>query len=819
MTVLLMAVCKIVSANWLTIYNFEISAGETKEVSIYLQNNEPYVAFQFDLYLPEEISIESFSANRERIPESTTLSMARVSNGAYRFVAAAMENEPLIGYDGNIITLTVKAAESIAPDRYTGNFNNIKLSRQDAVGDIITWNMDFSVWVLEPTVVTAYNVTRRYGEENPDFGYYYSGSELKGEPTITCAATATSPVGQYDIIVSRGTVSNFNLECVHGTLTIEPAPLTVAADNYTKKQGEPLPEFTLTYYGFMNNETEDVLTVKPTVTTTATAESGPGEYPIMISGGEAQNYELYYVEGRLVVIDADAVAIMAKSYTRQYGKDNPTFEYTVEGAELEGEPVIYCAATATSPVGTYDIIVSQGTVTNYNVSYYGGTLTIEPAPLTITAGTYTKKQGEAMPEFTLTYDGFKNNETEDVLITKPTVSTPATVESAPGMYPVDVSGGEAQNYNILCFGGTLLVTEADPVTITAKSYTRAYGDANPTFEFSSEGATLTGIPEITCEATASSPVGTYPIVIKKGSVTNYNDTYVNGTLTITKAPLAVMAGTYTKKQGEENPEFTLTYDGFKNDETEDVLITKPTSTTTATKESEPGEYVVTVSGGDAKNYELSYTNGKLIVTDADAVVITAKSYSREYGEANPTFEFTSEGAALDGTPEITCEATATSPVGTYPIIIKKGSVTNYNDTYVNGTLTITKAPLTVTVEDATREQYLENPEFVITYTGWKVSDDESVLTKKPIVTTEATKDSPIGEYAIVVSGGEARNYELNYQNGVLTIIESTGIGEISVTSPADVYTLQGHKVRIKATTLEGLPKGVYIVNSKKIVVK
>ena len=54
---------------------------------------------------------------------------------------------------------------------------------------------------------------------------------------------------------------------------------------------------------------------------------------------------------------------------------------------------------------------------------------------------------------------------------------------------------------------------------------------------------------------------------------------------------------------------------------------------------------------------------------------------------------------------------------------------------------------------------------------------------------------------------------------MLTIIESTGIGEISVTSPADVYTLQGHKVRTKATTLEGLPKGVYIVKGNKVVVK
>ena len=602
MTILLMAVCKIVSAQWLTILDFNISAGETKEVSISLDNYEGYVAFQFDLYLPEGITIESYSANRERIPESTTLSMAQVNNGAYRFVAAAMERQPLVGNNGNIITLTVKAAETIEPNWYTGRFNNIKLSRQDAEGTTYPWDMDFPVWVMEPTVVKAYNYTRIYGEENPDFGYWIEGPGIDGEPTITCEATATSPVGTYDIIISRGTISNYNLECVHGTLTIEPAPLTVEVGTYTKKQGDPLPEFTLNYIGFMNGETEDVLTKKPIATTPATAESGPGEYPINISGGEAQNYTLYYTDGRLIVYDADAVAIIAKSYTREYGEENPVFEYTVEGAELEGEPDIYCAATATSPAGQYDIIVSQGTVTNYNVTYVAGTLTIGLAPLTIAAGTYTKKQGEAMPEFTLTYTGFKNGETEDVLITKPTVSTPATVDSAPGTYPVNVSGGEAQNYYITCYGGLLQVIEADHVKVTAKSYTRAYGDANPTFEYTVEGAELVGQPTITCAATETSPVGTYDIIVTQGTVTNYNVTYVAGTLTITKAPLTIAAGTYTKKQGDPMPEFTLTYTGFKNNETKDVLTKQPTVSCEATEASAPGEYPVAVSGASVILY-------------------------------------------------------------------------------------------------------------------------------------------------------------------------------------------------------------------------
>ena len=276
------------------------------------------------------------------------------------------------------------------------------------------------------------------------------------------------------------------------------------------------------------------------------------------------------------------------------------------------------------------------------------------------------------------------------------------------------------------------------------------------------GAVLDGTPEITCEATATSPVGTYDIIVKQGSVKNYNVTYVKGTLTITKAPLAVKAGTYTKKQGEDNPEFTLTYEGWKNNETEAVLTKKPTAKTTATKESEPGEYEVTVSGGEATNYALTYTNGKLIVTEADVVVVTAKSYTRTYGDDNPVFEYEVSGAALDGTPEITCEATATSPVGTYDIIVKQGSVKNYNVTYMKGTLTITKAPLAVKAGTYTKKQGEENPEFTLTYEGWKNNETEDVLTKKPTATTTATKGSEPGEYEVTVSGGEAQNYELSY---------------------------------------------------------
>ncbi|MBQ8095714.1 MAG: hypothetical protein IJ243_01305 [Prevotella sp.] len=109
-------------------------------------------------------------------------------------------------------------------------------------------------------------------------------------------------------------------------------------------------------------------------------------------------------------------------------------------------------------------------------------------------------------------------------------------------------------------------------------------------------------------------MGTYDIVITKGSVQSYNVAYVNSTLTITKAPLTVGVEDATITEGDALPAFTLTYDGFRCGDTEATAFTvKPHATTEATAASAPGEYPITVGGGEAKNYELSYTGGTLTI--------------------------------------------------------------------------------------------------------------------------------------------------------------------------------------------------------------
>ena len=84
--------------------------------------------------------------------------------------------------------------------------------------------------------------------------------------------------------------------------------------------------------------------------------------------------------------------------------------------------------------------------------------------------------------------------------------------------------------------------------------------------------------------------------------------------------------------------------------------------------------------------------------------------------------------------------------------------------------TINKVPLTVMANDTTMVYGEELPELTATITGFVNDEDSTILTKQPVITTEATATSPVGEYAITVSGAAAQNYDFTYEEGAkLTI--------------------------------------------------
>lgn len=82
---------------------------------------------------------------------------------------------------------------------------------------------------------------------------------------------------------------------------VEQAMLTVTANDHTILLDAAIPELTLTYTGFANNDTESVLDVAPTASTLATSTSPVGDYAITVSGGSDNNYAFTYVEGMLTI--------------------------------------------------------------------------------------------------------------------------------------------------------------------------------------------------------------------------------------------------------------------------------------------------------------------------------------------------------------------------------------------------------------------------------------------------------------------------------------------------------------------------------------
>ena len=683
-------------------------------------------------------------------------------------------------------------------------------------------SIEISDWIYGDTpVLPIVNGNTSKG----DVTYYYKNVRDKDY-----GSTVPVNVGEYHlfaVIAAKGHYKSAKTSEIPFSIT--KAPLTITAKSYTIRQGSALPTFEATYEGFKNNETSAVLTKQPAITT-ATSASEPGEYEITISGAEAQNYEISYVKGKLTIVDADALFVRAKSYTIKYGDELPTFEFTSEGATIEGTPTISCEATSASPVGTYPIVITKGSVTHYNTTFVNGTLTIEKAPLKITAKSYTIKQGEELPTFEATYEGFKNNETSTVLTKQPAITTTATSASEPGEYEITISGAEAKNYEISYVKGKLTIAKADAVTVKAKSYTIKYGDELPKFEFTSEGATLKGTPEIKCEATSKSPVGTYTIVISKGSVTNYNDTYVNGTLTIEKAPLTITAKSYTIKQGEDLPTFEATYEGFKNNETSAVLTKQPTITTTATSASAPGEYEITISDAEAQNYEISYVAGKLTIEAVEIVPISEteeKSFSQQVDETtdlqNTVIDNTyynmdaTNGDGYDVTEQALVLNSTTSSTQMSAVQGAQVGDAAVRENFSGIIFEIPAGQGVITVDAKTIGTHVLNVQI------GNGAPTQVKKTERGTAEVEYNVSAPtyVYLYASTESGASARLYRgpSAGANSVLLYgykvqVGGTGIEELKNGKMEELkyYDLNGRKVKIPR-------KGVYIINGKKVVVK
>ncbi len=638
---------------------------------------------------------------------------------------------------------------------------------------------------------------RFYGSNNPALTISYSGfkngedeSELDDLATAATTATILSNVGTYAITTSGGSDNNYNYIYTDGTLTVDKALLTATAQSTTREYGEANPTFTFNYSGFKNGDTVTGIDTKATGTTIATATSNVGNYAITGSGAVDNNYAFTYVAGTLGVTKA-TVSATANNQSRLYGDANPALGVSYSGFKNgETQSVFTTQATAStaadalSNVNTYAITASGAAATNYNFVYNNGTLTVNKATLTVTAGNGLRLYGDTNPALGVSYSGFKNGQTDSVLTTQATATSAADATSDVGSYATVASGAAANNYDFNYVNGTFTVDKASLIA-TAQNASRVYGEANPALSFVytgfKNGQTDTVIDTKATgatDATLASNVGTYTITGSGAFDNNYAFTYVNGTLDVTKATLTATANNKSRLYGAVNPVFDVSYTGFKGTDTASVIDTLATASTTADALSGVNDYAITVTGADDNNYSFNYIDGLLTVGKA-LITVTSGDGTRSYGDANPSlntlysgFRNSENHTVLTALATTTSAADASSNVGTYATTSSGAVANNYDFNYVDGVLTITKATLTATAGNGTRIYGDANPSFTVNYAGFKNSDTILDIDTLATASSAANATSNVGNYATQATGGLDNNYAFNYVDGILNIAKA-----------------------------------------------
>ena len=407
-------------------------------------------------------------------------------------------------------------------------------------------------------------------------------------------------------------------------------------------------------------------------------------------------------------------------------------------------------------------------------------------------------------------EGFVNNETA-VFETTGSQTEVGESENAYAIYWSDEgTTAKRSNYTVEEHIGTLTVTEyADEIVAVANDVTMTYDGMPHRAE-----VTVTGVPEGYSVKTAWSGAEATDVTGADGLVANVDEIVVvnaegkdvTDSLKITKKPgklviepkeLTVVTMGASKPYDGTPLTANGKIEGFVNGETAAFAVIG--------SQTEVGEctnaYTIEWSGNAKQgNYTVKEELGKLEVTKSQAAIVIVPKGGKKTYDGTP---LVSEGADAYGLPAgFTCEATtkgsvtnvgsAVAEIDTY--VIKNADGKDVTDQFGNvstgfATLLVTKRPVTVVSEDASR-----------VYDGTPLTKHEAGVTEGSMVDGESFvyeftgTQTVVGESAnsFMISAGDGTNldnYEITKQDGTLKV-EPKGVvpGEdngMKVTKPVD----------------------------------
>ncbi|HEY3322403.1 MAG TPA: Ig-like domain repeat protein [Planctomycetota bacterium] len=596
-------------------------------------------------------------------------------------------------------------------------------------------------------------------------------------------STSAFSVGSHSITALYDGDPNF-AQSVSPTVTqnVSKATLTVTSDDASRAYGDANPAFTAQYSGFKNGEflATSGVTGSPSLTTAATATSSPGSYGITAAAGSlvASKYTFSFVNSTLTITTADSsIALQAFPSPSKTGQ-NATFTATASGQSS--------GATPTGSVTFYDNGVAMGAPVALDGSGLAS-LTTSWVPL-------------ASHSITANYGGDANyNASNSNTVNHEVVGGDSTTALA-------TSGTPSVYGDSVIFTATITPSAGTP----ALTGTVTFMDGSTVL---ASGVPVSGSNQAVF-STSLLAGGTHPITATYSGDDNFAQSVSSAVLqVISKAQLTVAASDNSRSYGDTNPALTAAYSGFKNGEDMSAsdVTGAPALATAATPASGAGDYPITAGAGTlaSTNYSFTFTAGNLKVVPT-TLTVTAGDASRVYGDANPAFTAAYSGfkngevlgtSGVSGSPGFTAPG-VTASSGSFLIIPSNGTLaaSNYSFAFANGTIQITKAPLTVTADNKSKSYSSPNPALTASATGFKNGEvwGTSDLNGTPDLSTTAQTSSPAGNYAITIARGSlsSSNYTFGFNAGTLTVTPAATT--VSLSSSGNPATA-GTSVTITAT--------------------
>ena len=640
--------------------------------------------------------------------------------------------------------------------------------------------------------VDADDKTKDYGDTDPDFTYTFSGFK-NGEDETSAGVTgdaacdrepgATVAGSPYTITCAPGTLAadNYVFETGEtGELTIEAVEVSAEITASNKEyDGTTDAEYTCEVSGELSGDDVTCDGTHPAMFDDANVGTNKNVTAsnLALSGDDAGNYTLpITTDDDEADITKATLSVDAENATKDYGDDDPTFEYSLSGfvggddesnaAGLTGSPDCTRDPGETVVGSPYEITCASGSLTADNYDFETGETgdrTIEKADPNCTIEGYTG-----------TYDGDPHGaegtcagvDDEGPL---PGLELGDTFTDVPGGTATWTFSDESGNYDDDS-DSVEIVINAATLSVDADDKEKDFGDLDPPFTYTLSGfvggededsAGVTG--EAACdresgETVAGSP---YTITCAPGTLAAANYTFETGET----GELTIGAGEVSAEITAEDKDYDGTTDAQYTCEVvdaqsgDDVSCDGDDPATFDDANAGTGKTVTAtnlfLSGDDAGNYTLTNTEDTDEANIAKVTLaIDADDQSKDYGDDDPTFLYTLSGfvngedestaAGLDGTPNCTRDPGETVIGSPYEITCAPGTLvaTNYDfATGETGDFTINAASLSVNAENQTKDYGDADPTFTYTLTGFADGEDKDSAG----VTGDAACDREAGE--------------------------------------------------------------------------